>query len=484
MSQLEQSQIYFPIPYVKELRSATLARVLTFTFAVLLDAVSIQAGTALGVLAYAQVRHWSLQPSFFSAFEFGLEYVLVFVFFAYKRDLYKHAHSLLEIRDTAEVLRVSVLCLTLVTLSIYLHKLVVPRLMLLAAWTFVTIILLVQKHITRQIIVHWKSRHVRRRNVIIMGADKDARRIFSILTNSPDLGLCPVAFLSENSTEDTPPIFSHDYHFRYSAPVLRDRLSEELLARFNVDEIYVSQETISDTRLAELLSFAQEHGMPVSFIGNKGVAAQKQAASVRFLDGLHITTLVVSEKQDLLYLIAKRFFDMIVAAMLLVITAPIWAVVAIWIKLSSPGPVFFTQQRVAKEGVPFGILKFRSMYVTAPRYSASPEASFDPRVTSAGRFLRKTSLDELPQLINVLMGDMSLVGPRPEMPFIVQQYTPVEHQRLLVPQGMTGFWQLSADRKFAIHERLEYDMYYLEQKGFFFDLAILIHTAFFAMKGI
>ena len=70
------------------------------------------------------------------------------------------------------------------------------------------------------------------------------------------------------------------------------------------------------------------------------------------------------------------------------------------------------------------------------------------------------------------------------MPFIVQNYTPVEHQRLLVPQGMTGFWQLSADRKFAIHERLEYDLYYLEQKGFFFDLAILVHTAFFAMKGI
>ncbi len=79
---------------------------------------------------------------------------------------------------------------------------------------------------------------------------------------------------------------------------------------------------------------------------------------------------------------------------------------------------------------------------------------------------------------------MSLVGPRPKMPFIVQDYTAVEHQRLLVPQGMTGFWQLSADRRFAIHERLEYDLCSLEQKGFFFDLAILVHTAFFAMKGI
>ncbi len=484
MRQLEQSQVYFSIPYVKELRSATLTRVFTFALAVFLDTLSIQIGTALGVLVYAQVRHFHLQTSYFSALEFAFEYVLVFVFFAYKRNLYKHAHSLLEIRDTAETLRVSVLCLALITLSIYLHKLVVPRIMLLSAWLFTTAILLVQKHVTRQFIVTWKSRHIRRRNVIIVGADKDARRIFSILTNSPDLGLCPVAFLSENETEQTSVIFSHDYHFRNSAPVLPDRLSEDLLARLKVDEIYVARETVSDTRIAELLAFAQEQSMPVSFIGNKSLTAQKQAGSVRFLDGLHITTLVVSETQDLVYVIAKRFFDILISSLLLLLTAPIWALIAIWVKLSSPGPVFFTQQRVAKEGVSFGILKFRSMYVTAPRYDTSPEASFDPRVTSAGRFLRKSSLDELPQLINVLLGDMSLVGPRPEMPFIVQNYTPIEHQRLLVPQGMTGFWQLSADRKFAIHERLEYDLYYLEQKGFFFDLAILVHTAFFAMKGI
>ena len=484
MNQLEQSQVYFSLPYVKELRSETLSRVLTFAFSVLLDIISVQIGTILGVLAYSQVRHWNLQSSYFSALEFALEYALFFIFFAYKRDLYKHAHSLLEIRDTAEVLRVSVLCLALITLSIYFHKLVVPRLMLLAAWIFTTALLLMQKHITRQLIVRWKSRQVRRRNVVIIGADKDARRIFSILTNSPDLGLNPVAFLAEGVPEESSVIYSHDYHFRNSAPVLADPLSEDLLERLKVDEIYVAQETVTDTRLAQLLKFAQDHSVPVSFIGNKGVTAQKQAASVRFLDGLHITTLVVSEKQDLLYLIAKRFFDVVISALLLLFTAPIWAMIAIWIKLSSPGPVFFRQQRVAKEGRSFGILKFRSMYVTAPVYSTSPEASFDPRVTSAGRFLRKTSLDELPQLINVLVGDMSLVGPRPEMPFIVEQYTPVEHQRLLVPQGMTGFWQLSADRKFAIHERLEYDLYYLEQKGFFFDLAILVHTAFFAMKGI
>ena len=127
------------------------------------------------------------------------------------------------------------------TLSIYLHRLTVPRLMLLACWILTTLLLLVEKHLTRQLIVQWKSRHVRRKNVVIIGSDKDARRIFSILTKSPDLGLSPVAFLAEGEQEQNQVIFSHDYHFRTSAPVLGEPLSEELLRRLKVNELYVSQ---------------------------------------------------------------------------------------------------------------------------------------------------------------------------------------------------------------------------------------------------
>jgi lipopolysaccharide/colanic/teichoic acid biosynthesis glycosyltransferase len=130
------------------------------------------------------------------------------------------------------------------------------------------------------------------------------------------------------------------------------------------------------------------------------------------------------------------------------------------------------------------MLKFRSMYADAAKYDKSPEDSADPRITRAGQFLRKTSLDELPQLWNVLRGDMSLVGPRPEMPHIVEGYSAQERIRLSVPQGLTGIWQLSADRKFAIHESIEYDLYYIENRGFFIDLAVLLHTLIFAMKGI
>jgi len=101
-----------------------------------------------------------------------------------------------------------------------------------------------------------------------------------------------------------------------------------------------------------------------------------------------------------------------------------------------------------------------------------------------GKFLRRTSFDELPQLLNVLEGSMSMVGPRPEMPFIVERYKPEHKQRLRIKPGITGLWQLSGDRASLIHENIEYDLYYIKNRNFFMDLAILIHTSIFAMRGI
>jgi lipopolysaccharide/colanic/teichoic acid biosynthesis glycosyltransferase len=124
------------------------------------------------------------------------------------------------------------------------------------------------------------------------------------------------------------------------------------------------------------------------------------------------------------------------------------------------------------------------MYVDAASYAYSPRVPDDPRITSLGRFLRRTSLDELPQLINVLVGDMALVGPRPEMPFIVEEYTDQHRQRLQVKPGITGLWQLSGDRAYLIHENIEYDLYYIQHRNFFLDVAILLHTILFAMRGI
>jgi len=124
------------------------------------------------------------------------------------------------------------------------------------------------------------------------------------------------------------------------------------------------------------------------------------------------------------------------------------------------------------------------MKADAPKYARSPDEHNDPRITCVGRFLRQTSFDEVPQLINVLRGEMSMVGPRPEMPFITAEYGPLESTRLTVPQGITGLWQLSADRRYAIHQSLEYDLYYIQNRAILMDIAILLHTLVYAAKGI
>jgi len=168
----------------------------------------------------------------------------------------------------------------------------------------------------------------------------------------------------------------------------------------------------------------------------------------------------------------------------MVVGIPIFLLLALIIRLDSAGPILFRQERVGHNGELFKMFKFRTMHTSAPAYDYSPRGSDDSRITSVGRFLRRSSLDELPQLLNVLHGKMSLVGPRPEMPFIAEQYTDRQRQRLLVKPGLTGLWQLSGDRAFLIHENVEYDLYYIQHRNFFMDLAILLHTSIFAMRGV
>jgi lipopolysaccharide/colanic/teichoic acid biosynthesis glycosyltransferase len=234
----------------------------------------------------------------------------------------------------------------------------------------------------------------------------------------------------------------------------------------------------------ELMALAAASGVRVSLVGAGHPNFAECYTSVRMIDGLMVTTFDPDSDHPLPYVAFKRLTDIVLAALLILLTCPVWLAAAIMVKTTSRGPVFFRQQRIGQGGKRFVMYKFRSMYLGTPTYGRSPETSTDSRITRAGRFLRRTSLDELPQLLNVLMGQMSLVGPRPEMPYVTEGYTPLERRRLSVPQGLTGLWQLSGDRKFIIHQTIEYDLYYIENRGIFLDLAILLHTLFFFMNGL
>lgn len=196
------------------------------------------------------------------------------------------------------------------------------------------------------------------------------------------------------------------------------------------------------------------------------------------------------------YDVAKRVFDLVVGTAILILLIPIIPAIAIMIKLDSHGPVFFKQDRVGQHGRVFRFYKFRSMHREAEMQKQEIETlneqegpvfkiRSDPRITSVGRFLRRSSLDEIPQIFNVLRGDMSIVGPRPHMPSEVAHYQPWHRQRLEVKPGITCLWQISGRSHISFDDWMSLDIEYIKQRGFFSDLAIVAKTvpAVMARRG-
>ncbi|QWG30601.1 sugar transferase [Bacillus mycoides] len=192
--------------------------------------------------------------------------------------------------------------------------------------------------------------------------------------------------------------------------------------------------------------------------------------------------------QKWLYLFMKRLMDIVGALCGLILLSPIFLIGALLIKLEDPkGPIFFKQNRVGKNEKEFGMYKFRSMVTDAEeklkellQHNEVSGAMFkmkdDPRVTKIGKFIRKTSIDELPQLLNVLKGEMSLVGPRPPLPREVKEYTSYDKQRLLVTPGCTGLWQVTERNSVGFKEMVELDLTYIQHRSLWFDVKLMFKT--------
>lgn len=190
----------------------------------------------------------------------------------------------------------------------------------------------------------------------------------------------------------------------------------------------------------------------------------------------------------------KRLFDLIIAGISLLLLLPVMGIIALAIKFDTPGPIIYRHKRVGENGRLFDMYKFRSMVVDADklqhkvsRIDEKGRLTFkrrnDPRITRVGRFLRRTSLDEILQLFNVFRGDMSLVGPRPELPWLVSQYEPWQHKRFAVPQGITGWWQVNGRSDKPLHLHTEDDLYYIQNYSLWMDFYILIKTPVVVLRG-
>lgn len=184
-----------------------------------------------------------------------------------------------------------------------------------------------------------------------------------------------------------------------------------------------------------------------------------------------------------IYRLIRGGFDVVIAALLLPILSPVLGLISLAIWIGSPGPIFFRQTRAGLNGAPFTVLKFRTLEIAAPRYSEKLKDS-DPRITRVGRLLRRTGLDELPQLFNVVRGDMALIGPRPEQLPLLQHYSDWQLQRHVVKPGITGWWQVHHRDGSAIYENVEKDLYYIVNQGPALDLLIAGKTLRVLASGI
>ncbi len=318
--------------------------------------------------------------------------------------------------------------------------------------------------------VRWHGRgYYPKRRVLIVGAGENAREIATALRTHTWLGLELVGFLCDDAPDDLPTLGT-----------LAE--AESVVATHAIDEV--------------VIALPREHGRALHTLVNR---LQALSVNIRLLpDYFDLAFLrlnvenfggmpLLSLKEPVLdpfQRLVKRAFDLVVTTLALFPALPLMALIALAIRLDSGGPVLFKQKRVGEGGRLFTMYKFRTMVVGAEALQEQlltrdaeghllHKRADDPRVTRVGRFLRRTSLDELPQLFNVLRGEMSLVGPRPELPWLVARYEPWQRKRFEVPQGITGWWQVNGRADRPMHLHTEDDLYYIRNYSVWLDLKIL-----------
>jgi exopolysaccharide biosynthesis polyprenyl glycosylphosphotransferase len=366
-------------------------------------------------------------------------------------------------------------------LSFALRDFYVPRMAVTGGIVLTGVFVVIGRRAVRAMSKRLLSAGVGGQATVIYGAGDTGRQLAERLLSNPQFGLRPLGFLDDRTDGDAEVRFGPGRE--RSLPLLGAGAQlAEVLKGQGAQVLLVAMPKVGSERLEEIQEQCLEAGAACYHV---------PLFSVGHLRRFQLTLVgdmpLVSERAPAFGLFqraAKRAFDLAVSALLLVILAPlVFLPVAILLRIFSRGPVFFVQERVGRGGRLFKMCKFRSMHVTAPAYAAKPQTGNDPRVFPLGRVLRQTSLDEFPQLWNVLRGEMSLVGPRPEMPHIAETYNPVQRERLLVLPGMTGLWQVSKDRNLPIHEGVDYDLYYIYNQSLLLDLVILARTCIAMFRG-
>ncbi len=323
------------------------------------------------------------------------------------------------------------------------------------------------------------------RRVVLVGATKVGRELAYIIRSQPWCGLVVVGFV-----DDDPILEQVDVE---GFQLLGDTNQlPHLIASHSVDDVIVALSSRDHEKIAEIVLSLQTHPVRVRVVPDLFEMVSVRAQVEDFwgvpLIGLRDPVITGFDRAF------KRAFDLIISSILLLLLGPVMLLIAQAIKLDSHGPALFRQRRVGENGRLFWMYKFRTMVDGADKLIPTLEekgvyangvykVKEDPRVTRVGHVLRRMSADELPQLFNVLRGEMSLVGPRPEQPWIVDRYEPWQRKRLSVMPGMTGWWQVNGRSDRPMFLNTEYDLYYIQNYSPILDLVILWKTIWVVLKG-
>ena len=341
--------------------------------------------------------------------------------------------------------------------------------------------LLILCHLVMRTLAHRRNRLGGGSRVLIVGAPAIGQQLATEFTRRPWTGLNVVGYVNDHAEPSS--------NLTYLGSI--DALAQ-IIAAERIDEAIFALPPQEHERMTRLASSLLSQPVMLHMLPSL-IDLAFARTPVTMVGGIPLISLresAFTPTQGLL----KRIFDIGASLLLLSLLIPLLIMIAILIKLESPGPIFFLQERIGEYGRRFKMIKFRSMYQDAEQRRHEVvqrdtqgrlihKLAEDPRITPLGRRLRRTSLDELPQLLNVLRGEMSLVGPRPEMPSITEEYAPWQWQRFRVPPGMTGWWQINGRSERPMHLHTEDDLYYIQNYSFWLDLQILLKTVEVVIRG-
>ncbi|HWQ06730.1 MAG TPA: undecaprenyl-phosphate glucose phosphotransferase [Feifaniaceae bacterium] len=340
---------------------------------------------------------------------------------------------------------------------------------LLSIYVISCLVVMAKRLVVRKVLSYYRSKGFNQKHVILIGSGPLAQKYAETIRRTPRYGYTIDGYIGISKTMPEIPYLG-----------TWEEVGSQSIEQSDVDEVVAALDQANLSLLPQIIAATEKHGTKVSIIPyfNDYIPSSTTIETLGECKLLNVRTIPLDFPANA---IVKRAFDILSSLVLIVLTSPIMLAAAIGVKLSSPGPVIFRQTRVGKGKKPFEMYKFRSMRVNAEENTAWTTNN-DPRKTRFGSFIRKTSIDELPQFFNVLKGDMSLVGPRPELPHFVEQFketVPLYMLKHLVRPGITGWAQVNGFRgDTSIAGRVEHDIWYIEHWTMGLDFRICVLTAF------